>query len=191
MRAHNFRDLTRQTFGRLRVKELSPVRNKYRYTVWICECSCGNSKLVPVSSSNLVNGVTKSCGCLKRDSLRLRLRIRPFESVYNYLVRHASLRDIKVGLTYEEFLKYTDEKQCHYCGSFIPWNPYRMGRGSAPYFLDRKDSEVGYMPSNLVVCCGKCNRGKSDQFTYDEWVCMTAALRKFRTDTLSATIGAA
>ena len=32
--------------------------------VWECQCDCGNEELVCVSSSNLINGKTKSCGCL-------------------------------------------------------------------------------------------------------------------------------
>jgi hypothetical protein len=31
---------------------------------WECLCDCGNLKVV--SSDNLVNGGTKSCGCIKR-----------------------------------------------------------------------------------------------------------------------------
>jgi len=30
---------------------------------WLCKCDCGNT--YEVSSSNLKNGTTRSCGCIK------------------------------------------------------------------------------------------------------------------------------
>lgn len=35
---------------------------------WLCQCDCGN--LTIVAYTNIVNNHTKSCGCLKKDSLR-------------------------------------------------------------------------------------------------------------------------
>lgn len=57
-------DLTGQRFGRL-------VAIKYAYTkrsrrFWRCKCDCGNEKTVEISS--LMNGKTKSCGCLNRET---------------------------------------------------------------------------------------------------------------------------
>ena len=75
------RDLTNQTFGRLVViRPVKKARNgHYR---WLCECECGNQ--VVVIKNNLVNDVTKSCGCLateNREILRLRYieKTRRFE----------------------------------------------------------------------------------------------------------------
>lgn len=56
-------DLVGKRFGRLTVVKFYESRNKTRY--WECLCDCGNTKIV--SSSCLVHGVTKSCGCLARD----------------------------------------------------------------------------------------------------------------------------
>ncbi len=178
--AYNFRDLTGQTFGRLLVKELSPKRDKHRYTVWICECLCGNPKPIPVSSTNLIGGNTKSCGCLRREQ-KLSQK-RPFESTYNALVRRAGDREIGVELTYEEFLRFTTVNQCHYCDGTVQWFPYRNRQrgGGAPYNLDRRVNTEGYKVSNLVVCCARCNYGKGDRFTYEEWAIMTSALRGWR-----------
>jgi hypothetical protein len=39
-----------------------------------CLCACGRS--VEVSRSNLTSGNTKSCGCLKAETLRQRYRAR-------------------------------------------------------------------------------------------------------------------
>lgn len=58
-------DLTGQVFGRLTVLEPGPKQGKEN--TWICECSCSAKTHVTVKISNLRNGHTKSCGCLKRE----------------------------------------------------------------------------------------------------------------------------
>lgn len=61
---HLTKDLTGQNFGRLTVISRSNSHSK-RGAVWNCKCECGTN--VEVVSSDLVNGNTKSCGCLKSD----------------------------------------------------------------------------------------------------------------------------
>lgn len=57
-----FKDLTNQKFGELTVLQKTG-KNKYNYTIWLCQCSCG--KQCEVTSRELLSGDTKSCGCLK------------------------------------------------------------------------------------------------------------------------------
>lgn len=59
------KNLTGEVFGKLKVLEYSHT-NKNRRACWKCECSCGN--IVYVASSSLLNGNTKSCGCLLSDT---------------------------------------------------------------------------------------------------------------------------
>lgn len=54
-----------QTFGRLKVIEVSSI-DIHGYT-YLCECSCGNMKVV--KGALLRSGKTKSCGCINRDNL--------------------------------------------------------------------------------------------------------------------------
>ena len=63
---HKVKDLTGQRFGKLTAIEPTEER-KYKYVVWRCKCDCGNEKMV--SAQSLVNGNTKSCGCLRRKTL--------------------------------------------------------------------------------------------------------------------------
>ena len=59
-------DLTGQVFNRLTVLKLDTERkskNKY----WICQCSCGNIK--SIQHSNLISGLTQSCGCLHKEKI--------------------------------------------------------------------------------------------------------------------------
>lgn len=58
-----FKDLTGQRFGLLTVIERGDnIRGR---PGWICKCDCGNVKLI--SSVNLRNGTTRSCGCSRKN----------------------------------------------------------------------------------------------------------------------------
>ena len=60
-------NLIGKKFGRLTVIELSPVQ-KNNNTYWRCQCNCGNIK--DIKSTNLKSGITKSCGCYKREQTK-------------------------------------------------------------------------------------------------------------------------
>ena len=65
-------DLTGKTFGRLKVIKraddyVSPNGN--RTVRWLCECSCGKSQPIIVVGNKLKNGWTKSCGCLREETI--------------------------------------------------------------------------------------------------------------------------
>jgi hypothetical protein len=48
---------------------LRPVgRNKQRNIIWECECECGNKHCA--STSNLLRGAVRSCGCLPRGLIK-------------------------------------------------------------------------------------------------------------------------
>lgn len=60
-------DLTGRTFGRLKVIGRVPTDKYYSNPrpMWLCECQCGNQKVV--RGSNLRAELTRSCGCLRRE----------------------------------------------------------------------------------------------------------------------------
>jgi hypothetical protein len=58
-----FINLEGQTFGRLLVLKRDP--EKYAKTRWICLCSCGKEK--SIDACYLRRGLTKSCGCLRKE----------------------------------------------------------------------------------------------------------------------------
>lgn len=65
MRALDIGDLAGRAFGRLTVashQNGSGVTSK-----WLCHCACGSEKIV--TARRLLDGETKSCGCLTRDVL--------------------------------------------------------------------------------------------------------------------------
>jgi hypothetical protein len=59
-----FKDLTNQVFGRLTVlyPELVNASGSYK---WLCQCICGNTKIV--LNKSLLYGRTLSCGCLNKE----------------------------------------------------------------------------------------------------------------------------
>lgn len=63
---HNKLSLVGQKFGRLSVLAMNPDR-KHSKTTWDCQCECGNK--VTVIGASLTKGNSKSCGCLKIESL--------------------------------------------------------------------------------------------------------------------------
>lgn len=60
-------DLIGQTFTRLTVIEKNKKTNSNGHAYWKCKCECGN--IVIVNGSDLRQGNTKSCGCLKHEIL--------------------------------------------------------------------------------------------------------------------------
>jgi len=63
------KDLTGQKFSRLTA--LNKIRKSpNRSWIWLCQCECGTN--IEVVGSLLVNGHTKSCGCLLRELLKAR-----------------------------------------------------------------------------------------------------------------------
>lgn len=59
-----FTDLTGHRFGRLVVMSRGPSDGKG--ATWHCVCDCGQPKLA--KAKRLVEGNTRSCGCLKREA---------------------------------------------------------------------------------------------------------------------------
>lgn len=64
-----FIDLTGQRFGRLVVIENMGANNNRKIT-YLCLCDCGVEKIIV--GQDLVNGATKSCGCIKKEMLEER-----------------------------------------------------------------------------------------------------------------------
>jgi hypothetical protein len=170
------KDLTGQVFTRLTVLEVSGKNNNGHYS-WLCQCECGIRKVVP--GGKLIRGKTKSCGCYKKDMARFHKRIRPFEAQYNSFIATAKHTKHGCTVTYEEFVEFTSVTKCHYCAAGIPWKPYISGKTNA-YYLDRKDNVIGYTKENCVVCCTRCNYGKSFSFSYDEWVAIGKTIKRLR-----------
>jgi hypothetical protein len=102
-------------------------------------------------------------------------RKKPFLTQWKRLFR--DWRKLEVLLTYEEFLIFTKIKDCHYCKNPISWKEYTsVNNKNSAYYLDRKDNNKGYSSDNCVVCCTRCNRMRSNKFTYEEFLLFSPIL---------------
>lgn len=63
VKAKNVHDLTDRRFERLTVIKFVEVRNRRAY--WLCECECGNTKII--RGDALLSGRARSCGCIKKE----------------------------------------------------------------------------------------------------------------------------
>lgn len=64
-RMGQFNDISGKKYERLTVKSRADTRGGHVH--WHCECSCGNVGVY--AGKHIVAGMTKSCGCLKKDLL--------------------------------------------------------------------------------------------------------------------------
>ena len=59
-----FKNIAGMKFGRLTALEV--FKKDGKRTIWKCQCECGNVSYSNVT--NLINGTTKSCGCLQKEN---------------------------------------------------------------------------------------------------------------------------
>lgn len=85
--------------------------------------------------------------------LKAKSRQQTLDSKYKLYKREAKRRKLDFEITFDEFEKYW-QANCYYCDDRIT----TIG-------LDRIDSDIGYLITNIVPCCGICNKMK---FTYSK-----------------------
>lgn len=64
-KGNRFSDLSNKRFGKLTA--LTPIKINNKYS-WNCICDCGNEKII--MGSNLSRGISKSCGCHKKNVIK-------------------------------------------------------------------------------------------------------------------------
>lgn len=150
--SRRFIDITDEEYGRLTVLKHVGFE-KYGQSLWECQCSCGNIKVIHKKS--LTSGATQSCGCLRSERTRER-------STKHGMITHTKrtkLYDVWVSMKqrcnnpknkfYHRYggrgIKVCDEWTDDY-KLFYDWsttNGYYEG-----LHIDRIDNDKGYLPSN-------------------------------------------
>lgn len=167
-------NITGQVFGNWTVLSKAQKATVHSHsTAWKCQCICGRTKVR--LRTNLIAGKNRGCGCTPWNVIT-----KPFESLYRVFLKAAKKKNHKVEISYQDFLAFVEIKLCHYCGAQVTWAEYSTNRLGNNYNLDRKDNNLGYTKDNCVVCCSRCNRAKSNHFTYEEWVQIGKLIRSWQ-----------
>lgn len=156
------KDIYKQRFGRLEVISELPDRTIPKHPRWFCRCDCGVEKWV--ESAYLLNGHTKSCGCLGIETRKKADGISGLNAVIRGYKKNAEKRNLAWCLSDEDVKEITQGK-CFYCES-LPSNEIKSHvsrHGKYVYNgIDRLDNSKGYEKGNVVTCCYKCNVLKKD-----------------------------
>lgn len=164
-----------QKFGRLLVIER--VENRYtkkgkikvRYK---CLCDCG--KVLDIAKTHLIQGRTKSCGCLKSE-LTSKRSWKGYEEISGQAISHikcgAKIRGFEYSVSneflWELFLK--QDRKCILTGQDIAFiKDYKSKTISQTASLDRIDSSKGYTEDNVWWVHKDINRLKFD-FSLDKF----------------------
>jgi len=146
-------DLTGQRFGRLTVIAYYGLINKKAR--WQCKCDCG--KLLTITSEQLRNGESRSCGCLMRElaekshtihGMAAKAKTRRSERLYNCW-----------GQMIQRCTNPNKERWKHYGGrgisvckewrEFIPFRDWALANGYRDDLtIDRIDVDGNYCPEN-------------------------------------------
>lgn len=150
-------DLSGKRFGKL------TVISKMRPGQYLCRCDCGVEKRI--ASKHLQSGNTTSCSCIKTSQYGSWARGALF---YGY-GQAAEKRGLSFELDFHTFIDLV-VKPCVYCGAELTSLKKHPNKKSHFSYtgLDRLDNSKGYLKTNVVPCCGTCNRLKSD-LPYDDF----------------------
>lgn len=121
--------------------------------IWRCVCNCGKEANHQIG--NLKNGnIRCKCQNLPRDESAFR------ELYYSYR-RNATKRNTReFDLDRDTIFRQLVTSRCSYCG-IEPAQQFKNKTGTFLYNgIDRIDNTVGYVPGNVVPCCGICNKAK-------------------------------
>lgn len=149
-------EMVGKKYGMLRVLSMAPDRislSGRKEKMCMCECDCGNVKLVRASC--LKNGNTKSCGCYRSQCSSERMAARSIHGLGGTKLYHVwqNMIDRCQNPKHKSYKNY-GANGIHVCDqwlsvtAFADWafaNGYREG-----LTLERIDNAEGYSPDNCI-----------------------------------------
>lgn len=145
------KDLTGKTYGRLTVLEAGKRKNRRQY--WLCQCECGNNK--EIRSDQLTGGITRSCGCLKKEQEDKNLVTRHYKhklSKTRLYKTYYGMKERCYNPNHDSYQRYGGRgiKICdewlNDVEKFLEWG---LNNGyDDNLFIDRIDNDGNYKPSN-------------------------------------------
>lgn len=189
-RSFSKKEMWKSRKGEMKNPKLVPENAKYWYWlrlndnrrtrvyVFICENSnCKNEIKVRAGKFVEPSGYCRSCAAKHSAETNNGRKIQPYMYLFNIMKTNAKLRNIPIEMSYEEFLDFTQETNCTYCGTELIWEPHFRHKGtSQAYNLDRIDHSLGYTKENCIPCCLSCNFTRGNRFTHEEFLMLTEGL---------------
>jgi hypothetical protein len=162
---HNLRNLVDQCFGRLTVLARAPGNTRHNRARWVCSCSCG--KQVIVSGNQLQRGITRSCGCLRREEASRRWKTHGHTQNRSYTGTYLSYQAAKSRCKNSNNVNFA-----HYGGRgikflFEDFEQFLAVMGERPEgkTLERIDNDGHYEPNNCrwATQLQQCNNKRSNR----------------------------
>lgn len=141
----NMNDLTGQQFGRLTVVRRDGS-NKWRISLWLCRCVCGNEKSIP--GNDLKSDGTKSCGCLRKEG-----RVKHGHSGINIITKTykawSSMRQRCINKNDKDYNNYGG-RGIDICTEWVEFSNFLKDMGECPelHSIDRINNNKGYYREN-------------------------------------------
>lgn len=149
-------------FGAWTILDRGPRGKCGDQAMWLCQCVCGNKRLVRSGSLRL--RLSLSCGCTRTYDHNTIPQGDPQEYAWRFsaYADKAKRRGLAFELSLEQFM-HMSGGDCHYCGATPAMQVRTRRKRSKPSLMngiDRVDNSVGYVLSNCVPCCTWCNEMK-------------------------------
>jgi hypothetical protein len=158
-------------YGRLQPTHRS-ARKHGREAIWVCTCDCGKS--IEVRSWYLLSGHTKSCGCLRGDTLReMRFKHGLTKTREHRIWCHVTRRCLRPDNHAYDDYGGRGITVCERWQGEDGFMNFLADMGPAPstkHSIERRDNNAGYSPENCVWATQKqqCRNKRSNRMiTHD------------------------
>lgn len=140
-------NLIGKRFQRLVVTGIAPKIGKVKK--WLCICDCGAKH--SATTSNLVRGKVRSCGCMQREQLGNMRRKHgasdtPAYNRWKSMVGRCTLK------SHKSYPRYGG-RGISVCDRWLSYENFLSDMGACPgpgYTIERKDNDLGYGPKNCI-----------------------------------------
>ena len=125
--------------------------NGTKEPLWLCKCNCNKRSLLKLRSSQIKNGKTKSCGCLKEEMFTNIITKHGFGDEENIYKHWLNMRNRCNNPNYEHYNVYGGRgiKICNEWNDYAQFRKWSLDNGyKSGLTLDRINVDCDYTPKN-------------------------------------------